>query len=130
MRIYLAARYSRIRELREYRNEIENLGHIVTSTWLDGEHEATDTDMLANVGLAGKHAMEDVLDVMRSDCLISFTEVPKTETRGGRHAEFGIAVAMRKRLILVGPMEHIFHCLPEVEVYNSWEEMRVKVFFN
>ena len=39
MKIYLAAKYSRMEELREYRNQLIALGHTVTSRWLDGNHE-------------------------------------------------------------------------------------------
>jgi hypothetical protein len=38
-----------------------------------------------------------------------------------RHTEFGIGLALGKRLILVGEhREHVFHYLPVVEVYETW----------
>jgi hypothetical protein len=50
--------------------------------------------------------------------LISFTD--GAPARGGRHVEFGMAYAWGKRLIVVGPREHVFHALPLVEHYPDW----------
>jgi len=36
--------------------------------------------------------------------------------RGGRHVEFGLALAQGKHLILVGQPENVFHHLPQVRV--------------
>ena len=47
--------------------------------------------------------------------VIVFTGEPSTS--GGLHTEFGMALALKKRLILVGPRENVFHTLPEVEYY-------------
>ena len=72
-------------------------------------------------------AAEDLEDVLRADCLVSFTEEPAAgvawAARGGRHVEFGIALAMGKRLCVVGPRENIFHHLPRVEVFRSLTEL-------
>lgn len=46
--------------------------------------------------------------------------------RGGRHVEFGVAVASCKRLVVIGPRENIFHHLPRVEVFptlGEWLEL-------
>ena len=47
--------------------------------------------------------------------------------RGGRHVEFGMALARRllsgaPRLIVVGYRENVFHYAPEVEFYETWNE--------
>jgi hypothetical protein len=39
--------------------------------------------------------------------------------RGGRHVEFGAAVATGKRLIVVGHRENLFHHLPGVEFFDG-----------
>lgn len=41
-------------------------------------------------------------------------------SRGGRHVEFGMALAMDKRLVVVGPRENVFHLLPAVEQFDTW----------
>lgn len=43
-------------------------------------------------------------------------------SRGGRHVEFGMALALGKRVIVVGPRENVFHLLPEVEVHVNWND--------
>ena len=53
--------------------------------------------------------------------MIVFSGVPSTS--GGLHAEFGMALALRKRLILVGPRENIFHTLPQVEHREGWPQL-------
>ena len=67
-----------------------------------------------------RFAREDFEDIMNADAVISFTEVPRTtKSRGGRHVEFGIALAAGKKCIIVGPRENVFHCLPWVDVVDT-----------
>ena len=41
---------------------------------------------------------------MAADAVITFTEIPNTIlATGGRHVEFGLALAQAKRVIVVGP---------------------------
>ncbi len=117
MRIYLAARFDRSAEMVGVAGVLARAGHFVTSRWIHGRQNSP--DLLS--------AVEDVEDLTRADCLVSFTERP-TEgvpwaARGGRHVEFGVAVAMGKRLCVVGPRENIFHHLPRVEVFRSVTEL-------
>lgn len=116
-KIYLAARYSRFEELQGYRTQLEALGYEVTSRWINGDHQVSN-DALAQA----KHeerirfAVEDRDDLMAAEIVVAFAEEPRTTTtRGGRHVEFGIALALGKRLIAVGWRENVFYCLPEVE---------------
>ena len=69
-------------------------------------------------------AQEDYDDLCSADCVISFTEEPRTmsNSRGGRHVEHGMAIALGKRVIVVGHRENIFHCLPQVEFFPTWED--------
>lgn len=114
MKIYLASRYSRLSEMRGYRAELESAGHVVTSRWVNGNHEGDN---------AVRFAQEDYDDLLESDCVVSFTQSPDSSTsRGGRHVEYGIALARGKRVIVVGYRENVFHHLPEVEFFANWEE--------
>ena len=116
--VYLASRYSRREELCGYREELRSAGFEVTSRWLNGEHQAADE----NPGpLARLFAEEDYEDLMRAGVVIAFTEKPRTgASRGGRHVEWGIALAMGKRTLCVGPRENVFHWLPAVEQFDRW----------
>ena len=126
MKYYLAARYSRIKEMQAVRDELEDRGHTVTSRWIDGGHEAKDT----GVDAAGTHdecrrfATEDLNDIANSDILVAFTEAPRSNySRGGRHVEFGYALGIAHiQVVVVGPRENVFHYLPCVAVYDTLEE--------
>jgi hypothetical protein len=74
-----------------------------------------------------RFAMEDYADLLKADCTISLMETPRNNSRGGRHVEFGIAVALGHRLMVVGPRETVFHHLPEVEHFDTWEECVAKI---
>lgn len=147
MKVYLAARYGRRLELCAYRNELEAQGIRVTSRWLNGSHQL-DKDG-SPIGEHGEHLVEtgdgeeaarlrqrfvqeDVADVLASDCVVSFTEEPRTPTcnRGGRHVEFGVAVATGKRLMVVGYRENLFHWLPEVEFFEGWADAMASVLIH
>lgn len=125
MKIYLAARYSRREELSGYREQLEALGHTVTSRWLNGVRQISDDGLSAEAKAEERTrlACEDWQDLMDSDICISFTETPRgTNSRGGRHVEFGAALARGKLSIVIGPRENVFHCLPFVVCYPTWIE--------
>jgi hypothetical protein len=117
MRIYLAARFDRSAEMRDVAGQLARAGHFVTSRWIYGRQNCPDL----------VSATEDIEDLTSADCLVSFTEYPVQAApwaaRGGRHVEFGVALAARLRLCIVGPRENIFHHLPKVEVYRTVGEL-------
>ena len=118
MRIYLAARYGRCDEMRAVGAALARSGHTITSSWVGGWHG----DIPERVS-----AIRDLHDLLDADCIVAFTEEPTEQVswaaRGGRHVEFGIAVAKDKRLCIVGPRENVFHHLPEVEQYATIEDL-------
>jgi hypothetical protein len=136
--IYLAARYSRRQELCEYRHELELRGFKVPARWLNGAHQINDAglaigpeveaavedpeDRADTVVLRERFALDDYEDVTSADLLIAFTQPPRTDKgRGGRHVELGIALGLHTPVIIVGPRENIFCCLPWVTRYPTWE---------
>jgi hypothetical protein len=141
MKIYLASRYSRNAEMRNYRDELVAMGHEVTSRWIDlhagsvsfvsaealaiQDKSFTPEQLSATPELCSAYAVADWADLDRADTVVSFT--CGSGGKGGRHVEFGIALASAKRVIVVGPREHVFHTLPEVEYFKDWESCR-KVF--
>lgn len=131
MKIYLAARYSRAAELRGYRDFFQARGITVTSRWLDGGHTLDDRGLSieAEASERTRFALEDWSDLMAANVVISFTEQPRSSnSRGGRHVEFGGALAAKKKCIVIGPRENVFHCLPQVEVFRDWAEFRTVCF--
>jgi hypothetical protein len=109
VKVYLAARYDRALEMCRVALLLQEAGHEVTSRWIKG-HDSTDPAVLA------RFAQEDIEDVAAADVLMLFTEPNIQGTRGGRHVEFGIALALGKRIVLVGVnnAKNIFQHLPEV----------------
>jgi hypothetical protein len=118
MKLYLAARYGRRAEMQINAVALERLGHQITARWVRGAHENVEERDCA---------IDDVQDIMRADALVAFTEGPDTPSglraRGGRHVEFGFALAQGLRTIVVGPRENVFHHLPGVEQVGSVREL-------
>ena len=124
MHIYLAARYSRHPEMQEHAQEIEKLGHTVTSRWIRGSHSLDDSlDRGQADEVRADFAIEDMEDLSKCDVVLSFTEDLSVKadrpSKGGRHVEFGMGVALNKRMVIIGEREHVFHWLPNVEHYGS-----------
>lgn len=128
-RIYLAARYGRREELCGYRETLRELGHEVTSRWLDTDDRNGEPESTA------EHAKVDLQDINRSNILISFTEWPDCQEgpyiRGGRHVELGYAIGLKAAcelligpddIHIIGPRENVFHLLPEIHQHNSFAE--------
>lgn len=125
MRIYLAARYTRRLELCGYARDLEAIGHVVTSRWLNGDHESPTNRGLGPVDPKDSMvwALEDIEDVRSAHCLIAFTEEARAEPgRGGRHVEYGIALGLGLQIGVVGHYENVFHCLPVVRFFPTWIE--------
>jgi hypothetical protein len=139
--IYLGARVRRREELCGYMAGLEARGHRVPARWLLGAHQITNeglalgaegeaavenpdgvsSDAAATIALREKFAFDDLEDVHAAELLIAFTEQPRSgNSRGGRHVEFGIALGRGVPIIVVGPRENIFCCLPYVTVYPTW----------
>jgi len=121
MKLYLSASYVRKQELRGYRSRLENLGHVITSEWLN-EPEYGDDGYTMKEGpdylfLANR----DVVDIELSEGFVAFTEAPGGYPRGGRHVEYGIAIAMKKELFVVGYRENAFHHLPDVRFFDNFD---------
>lgn len=130
-RIYLAARYSRRAELCTYRDILEKKGFTVTSRWLDGNHQIDDAGLSLEAKAAERtrFAQEDWDDLMSADWCISFTETPRSSnSRGGRHVEYGAALAKGMSCTVIGPRENVFHCLPSVVVFPNWDEFAIAAF--
>jgi hypothetical protein len=123
MLVYLAARYSRHLEMRAVRVDLEGLGFTVTSRWINGDHQISDEGLSEDAKEAERirFATEDLSDLERASTVVAFTEQPRSTTsRGGRHVELGIALGRKMRVVVVGPRENVFCCLPDVEWYCDY----------
>lgn len=90
MRIYIAASFPNKDKAQALREYLREKGHVITSRWLDGHN--------AMYGMQPQFALMDAEDVASAEVLVCMTG--DTLTRGGRHAEVGMAIALRKPIIL------------------------------
>lgn len=134
MKIYIAARFDRIDEMNEIAARLRDAGHIVDCRWLNGSHQlhpgADEVEAAqGNIPMAAQpFALDDVEDLSAADAILFFSEKPESHSkRGGRHVEFGMAIALRKRLFVIGPRENVFHCLPQVERYDCFENFMAAI---
>jgi hypothetical protein len=119
MRVYLASRWSRIKEMRSVACRLQDLGHEIRSRWIwRAEPNVSNLDSPD----AERVAAEDLEDIRASNCLILFAEPPRTPTRGGRMVEFGAALAAGKRVVIIGGRENVFTCLPEIKHFASFSD--------
>lgn len=125
---YLAPRFARREEMQGYKAELEAQGHTVYGTWIDDPYPATEGRILGDPVLGAELALDDLREISKADTMIAFTELPGVHpNRGGRHVELGIALARDMRVIVVGPRENVFHCLPDIAVYATWAEFLAAV---
>ena len=118
MNLYITARFARKDEMIRYAQDLNRLGHQVTSRWLGVEFDSSTP--LTDPSWSDL-AQQDLDDIHAADALVCFTE----PSGGGRarHVEFGIGLGLGKRLIVVGTAEHLFQALPQVETYPEWEAL-------
>jgi len=121
MTIYMSASYPRKAELRGYRIILQQLGHDVTSEWLNEIDYGDDGVSMTPGPDYCTLAERDVFDIDRADSFMAFTEPPNGPPRGGRHVEYGIAVAKCKKLFVIGYRENAFHHLPHVLFFDSFD---------
>lgn len=120
--VYLAARFSRKDELAGYAAELMRNNIAVTSRWLFGSHDVPSESGMDRETKA-RFAIEDLDDIDRADVLVAFTEPEGAgPARGGRHVETGYAIGAGIPVLVVGPIENVFHAIPENTVVETWPE--------
>lgn len=131
LRIYLAGSWDRREELKGYASQVMEAGYEVTSRWLLKDYViGGKVDVQQEIStLAQPFALEDVTDIRRADGILCFSDSNKS-VRGGRHVELGIAVALEKSIVLVGPKENVFHTLPNVIRWPVWDPARLHELAN
>lgn len=121
--VYLAGRYSRKNELRECAKELEACGWFVTSSWLKEPHNPNAQLKEFDDQALRELAEADLDDIRQAATMVFFAEPQDVQPpRGGRHVEFGYALAHDLRLVVIGAKENIFHFLSDVTVYPTWKD--------
>jgi nucleoside 2-deoxyribosyltransferase len=132
MKIYLANFFSKKDQVAVYAKELIALGHIVTSRWFNEAVPHTVTLDQLPYKYHEETAIADLEDMRTADVLILFTGNEHDYTtipagslaRGGRHFESGFFYSLGKAIILCGQRENIFHYLPDVRQFDTWEQTK------
>ena len=116
-KMYFAGKYELKYWLRKIRGSLD--GHVkVTSSWLNeeepGDIQIADVSTSKLIG----YALQDVADIIESDTLVHFQSKNDPNLRGGAIVEFGIALAKKKELVVVGDRINIFDHLPKVRHFS------------
>jgi|ERR1700741_685811 len=112
MKVYLAHNF----EARDWLDTkiahiIRNAGHEVTSNWIYQQS-----------GIPEKDAVQDLEDIRRSDALILYAPPFGYKPGKGKYVEFGFALALGKRCIVIDPDNCIFFKLSNVRIARDIEE--------
>lgn len=125
--VYLSGQFEDRPVLRNVRDALVQIGLRVTSRWLDGESSIPATAFAHEAGSAARLATiayQDVEDIRAADVVVVFNPPDACNVgRGGRHVETGYALALRRRVVLVGTRGNVFHWMPEVAVLEDWSEL-------
>jgi nucleoside 2-deoxyribosyltransferase len=110
LKVYLAAQFKQINEMRKYAEELRAEGIEVVSRWLEEKVSPNISLKEMTPDECKRTAEVDLEDIQNADVFVLFTVDPDEPTkRGGRHFESGVAFALGKPTIFVGPYENIFH---------------------
>lgn len=127
--VYFAGRLSNREELRGKRMELREKGIEVTSRWLDFYNKFETTPD----GHRKEFARMDINDMLEAEAIIVF-EDGDGRTNGGRHVEFGFFLGLAYAdkgypcdIHVIGERMNVFHFLPEVNYYPTWEQFLEEV---
>lgn len=104
IRIYLAAQFNLRYSLHPVRRQLQEHGIIVHADWLDSPGgDLADPATQAWIE-------RDLSDLQAADVFVALS-LPSQHGwgSGGRHVEFGYALALNKPIVLVGKQENLFH---------------------
>lgn len=116
MKVYIAGPWLRKDAAREARAKLLEAGIECTSRWIDFEGGGGDTKIFQ------EEAINDMSDVRSSDALLLLNLQKRGEETSGKATETGMALALEKKVVMVGEPSNIFHYLPEVIRCSSVEE--------
>jgi hypothetical protein len=121
----IASTFNRIDECEAYRRLIEaaGLGRVVSTWHTDASMKAEEAlgkeTLTVNPEAGLPMAERDISDLNCASALIFLSG--GDAGRGGKHVELGYALGLNLRIILIGERTNVFHCLPQIERYPSFE---------
>lgn len=126
-RIYLAGRWRDRYRFRSIRTKLQDLGHTVTSRWIDDDGRPDDYQW-ASSDYPAAVARRDKDDVRRSTLLI-LDLTQGSSTRGGMYWEAGIADERlgKRRVWIVGAPINVFTYELEHPHFRDWNEVFAEI---
>ena len=111
MKLYTASSFENRMNLHPMRERLTEMGHVVTSRWLDERPDI----------VAEEAAATDLEDIRSADALVLW---PDTDNFGpGRFIEFGYALALGLDVYVINaPARGIFFKLPVVRHFENWDK--------
>ena len=117
MMLYLAAKFQHKQICLSLIKPLTRAGHIVIGRWLGGGHDQDVPDHLKH-----RYAEEDLDDIRLADAVVLLQlPVDDPEPSTGRLIEFGYALALSKKVIVVGKADCVFFHLPSVDRHPTIE---------
>ena len=121
MKCYTAATFAEQARIRANKEILLQLGHIITSTWLEESLFVRPEGMPEEV-FERKMAMKDLQEVAMADCFI--LDVENTSKTAGKMVEVGFALAKHKLVYIVGtPPPHSIFLLLADKHFKTWDEL-------
>jgi len=116
MKIYIASPHDCADFVRELADVLEEDSHDVVSTWFRQD--------VGYVPDMSNKAINDMDDIRSADGIIIYN--PKSHnSRGGFHTELGIALALEKRIFLLGERTNVFHWLLDPHEQGGMKELKL-----
>jgi nucleoside 2-deoxyribosyltransferase len=129
LKVYVAARYGRKEEARKISTALESYGFHVVSTWTKEEYPPSITLDELNPETLREIANKDIEEIRSCDALVLLSDGQKTGVpRGGKHVEFGIAMALRKKIYVLGEAENIFQYTESASVVQDFDILLARLF--
>ncbi len=119
MKIYTAATFAEQARIRAHKEQLLQLGHTITATWLE-ESLFVRPEGMPEETFERKMAIKDLQEVSMADCLILDVENPSRTA--GKMVECGFALAKHKLVYVVGtPPPHSIFLLLADKHFPDWD---------
>ena len=133
--IYLASSYTNKLYMREIRDKLVEMGHRVTSRWIDEPYDPNIQQHELSREVNSRIATQNTDDIAKSDTVAHFSM--EKNDRGGACVEFGTSIGMciagyDMNTVLVGNKYHVFDdhpfatYFPTEEGFLAWAEKEAK----
>jgi nucleoside 2-deoxyribosyltransferase len=117
MKIYLAAMYQWMDKMKIEREKYRAAGFEITADWIE-------SDEVNQARSHNENATLDLAGIDNADVFVLYTlPVGTMFSSGGRMTELGYAIALNKRIIIVGERENVFCHLDNIVEFSTTEDV-------